>query len=132
MENGFMNKILDRINDISSFPVDDLCHLGAEDVVLCYGKSNFFLEKGSIIKKTDISFLSENEIQELLYSFPFLNEKVSMVWAYEKCGVRLPYEVFCDFFDRLWYPSSDDIWIFDSVYKHYLEISHEEIIILYH
>jgi hypothetical protein len=89
-------------------------------------KKDFEDNKIETIQEINISDLDQHEIQTFLQSLPFGSEKTFIIWVFESFGIQLPFKLFCEYFDELWFPSSDDIWICDTQYLYYLEISHEE------
>jgi hypothetical protein len=93
-------------------------------------KKDFKNNKIEIIQEIDISDLDQLEIQTFLRSLPFGNDKILVIWVFESFGIQLPFNLFCKYFDELWFPGSDDIWICDTQYLYCLEISHEEKITL--
>ena len=78
----------------------------------------------------------ENErsgkVRKILSQFPLLPEsQVKVYWDATRDGILITYKLFIKYYDDLWYPSSDDVWIFDDGLEWLLEISHEEEIAFY-
>jgi hypothetical protein len=129
--NNVMSIILNRIKEIDFFPISILSFISDEDVSLYCQKIEDRNEEFEFVHEIDISLFGKSEIQSFLQTLPFKNESIIALWFFESFGVQMPRDIFYKYFDELWYPSSDDIWVFDLQEEYYLEISHEEKIILY-
>lgn len=71
--------------------------------------------------------LSPQEIKSFLTSLLIEPEIVTtLIWPYDRCGIYLPFHLFIEYYDDLWYPASDDVWIMDPNISWLLEIDHEE------
>jgi hypothetical protein len=123
-----MNIILNRIANIHLFPTSLLSYISHEDISSCIEKIKKDFENNKIetIQEINISDLDQYEIQTFLQSLPLGSDEVFIIWVFESFGIQLPFNLFCKYFDELWFPSSDDIWICDTQCLYYLEISHEE------
>jgi hypothetical protein len=79
-----------------------------------------------------IQDVSDDETRNMLSKLPILlDAQVNLVWASQGAGIIIPYLTFIKYFDDLWYPGSDDIWIYEDGMEWILEISHEEKITFY-
>jgi hypothetical protein len=76
---------------------------------------------------------SNTEIDELVHYIKKLqfSQQIVLCWQPYKTALKMSYSLMCENFDMLWYPSSDDIWIVDSLKKFYLNITHEETLTLW-
>jgi hypothetical protein len=71
-----------------------------------------------------------DEIRELLREYRArLGERVCLIWRFDHGGVIVSYDDFCERYDDLWYPSSDDVYVISSVRRRFLIIDHEEIVL---
>jgi hypothetical protein len=127
-----MNVILNRIANIHLFPTSFLSYINHEELSSCIEKikKDFENNKVEIIQEINIADLDQLEIQTFLQTLPFGNERTLVIWVFESFGIQLPFNLFCKYFDELWFPSSDDIWICDTQHLYRVEISHEEKITL--
>ncbi|MBN2293716.1 MAG: hypothetical protein JXM70_14915 [Pirellulales bacterium] len=66
-----------------------------------------------------------DEIRAWLSSLPF-NGLVNVIWIGEGEGVVIDYDCFVKFYDDLWFPSSDEVWLSTLDMKLVLQIDHEE------
>jgi len=64
----------------------------------------------------------------LLLNFDTNNSEIYFFGLSYNVGLKFPYRVFCNYYDDLWYPSSDDVLVHDIKNTFCVEISHEEIV----
>lgn len=127
-----MNFLQYRLADIDSFPFFyESIALKSEDVKNIYDVVSHVQSTSSPINAVDISFMERDSIVFLLQSFDANNSDVYILWCSNNVGIKIPYHFFCKFYDDLWYPSSDDVWVYDTQNKFCLEISHEEIVMFW-
>jgi hypothetical protein len=77
---------------------------------------------------------SDNSLEEMAQwlSGLGLNEStVRVVWPQESAGLLMPYALFLECFDELWFPSADDVVVITEAGDRLLEISHEEVFQLF-
>lgn len=77
----------------------------------------------------DASDQVRGEVVRWLLSLPIdLSTAVNAIWPADALGVTLTYRDLAHHFDVLWYPSSDDVWVFEPRNDAWLlELNHEEI-----
>lgn len=82
------------------------------------------------VRKLDASDIEREQVIEWLHLLPVdPAATVIVIWPDRGYGVRLMYGDFADNFDILWYPSSDDVWVFDRLSDRWLlELDHEELL----
>jgi hypothetical protein len=78
---------------------------------------------------SNMAYENEDAVREWLRSLE-LNGEVSFIWIASREGIRIDYDLFVQYYDYLWYPSSDDVWITRNL-SWVLELDHEEIFSLY-
>lgn len=52
---------------------------------------------------------------------------VVVLWPALRSGISARFDEFVDAYDDLWFPSSDDVWVFPPSEDWLLELDHEEI-----
>jgi hypothetical protein len=110
--------------DVASFvPHDQLAdHLATARQAAVKGRS----EERKGTRSFDIADAEPEEVRRLLFSLPInTRSQVLVLWPSYHEGIRIPYGLFVDHYDDLWYPSSDDIWILHDA-DSMIDISHEE------
>ena len=71
--------------------------------------------------------LSPQEIRNFLGGLPIDQNLVAkLIWPSYQSGISLPFYLFVENYDELWYPASDDLWITDQNMNWVLEVDHEE------
>src|SRR3954470_3029322 len=65
---------------------------------------------------TSIADKAPDEIRALLREDRTrLGERVCLIWRFDPGGFIVSYDDFCDRYEDLWYPSSDDVYVISSV-----------------
>ena len=124
-----MNFFQSRITAIDSFPFSyESMEVEQEIVKSMLDEIDRILSINSPLKTANISLMDRNSIVELLLNFDSSNSEVYFFGLSYNIGLKLPYHVFCNYYDDLWYPSSDDVLIYDTNNAFCVEISHEEIV----
>lgn len=129
-----MNFIQTRLAEVDSFPFSyESIELSNEFVKNMLNVINGILSTSSPLNVVDISLMEEDSVVSLLLSFDTNNSEVYIFWPSDSntshnVGIKIPYHIFCKYYDDLWYPSSDDIWVYDTQNTFCIEISHEEIV----
>ena len=127
--NSIMQWLEDRLRGMS-FPYPHIEELWTEPDFARLAMNAFLKDTADGATFTsrvmDISQMEDAEIRLILREFFPVNEDVHVFWFGSEFGIRIPSDVFCDFYDDLWYPASDDVLIADIPNKRGLVISHEE------
>ncbi len=91
-------------------------------------KDDLYLAPRKALTKTiNGADLSPQEIRDFLGDLPIDPNLVTMlIWPSYQSGIFLPFHLFADNYDELWYPASDDVWITDQNMNWVLEVDHEE------
>ncbi len=100
------------------------------------GIRSHFLEKGNLKSslqsrstRLDICDAHPDEVRRILLSFGIpLDERVLVVWCSIETGISIVFREFVQYYDDLWYPSSDDVWVTQGSLPWLIEFHHEEII----
>jgi hypothetical protein len=83
---------------------------------------------GEPVKRLNIYERSPEEVRAFLASLPVREEWVQAVWPSENAGVRMRYVDFVRYYNSLWYPSRDDVWLTSEDRGWFIELDHEEIL----
>ena len=78
----------------------------------------------------DVSDKDPPQVKAWLMSLQIGHSSVDAYWIADGAGLHLPFPVFATYYDDLWYPAADDIWIVDDTCSWILELCHEEIFTL--
>lgn len=78
------------------------------------------------LKVVDISSMDTEVVKQMLLAINVPNSDVYVLWFGDNIGIKIPFHIFCNFYDDLWYPSSDDILVCDTKKIFIIEVSHEE------
>ena len=97
-------------------------------VALVTTKASALLRQGQPYISVDISDMEAEEVRTLLSSLQATDERVYVIWPPEQIGIILVYHHLIKYYDELWYPARDDLWVTDDGFNWLLEISHEEIL----
>jgi hypothetical protein len=86
------------------------------------------LEPGLIATRTlDASDKDRDVVIDWLKNLPVpLDERVLVLWPHYRAGIQVAYGVFSDYYDDLWFPSADDLWVVGSMRSWLLQLDHEE------
>lgn len=83
----------------------------------------------SSVHKKDISDETPAQVRQYLSGLGIAEwENVYLVWVANQIGVQMAFGDFVQYYDDIWYPSSDDIWISSENLSWFLNFDHEEII----
>ena len=129
-----MNFIQSRLSVIDSFPFSyESIELSDKFVKNMFDIIDDILSKNPPLNVIDISLLEKDSVTSLLLGFDTNNSEVYVFWtsdsnANHNVGIKIPYHIFCKYYDDLWYPCSDDVWVYDTQNTFCIEISHEEIV----
>lgn len=87
-----------------------------------------FLQDGSVPELvTELGELTPDQIRNVLAGVRATGpEPVTLLWPYDGYCVGMPYAAVVQFYDDLWNPSSDDLWVTDRLASWLLIIDHEE------
>ena len=96
----------------------------------------YFLEKGklksglqALSKKEDIYEADSNKVKQFLLSLNIPQDKiVRVIWCSTKTGISILFRDFVEYYDDIWYPSSDDVWVTEESLSWLLDFDHEEIV----
>lgn len=115
---------------------DDLFSFYFQAIVARYklqsSGQEFGFSQECMVQRHDISSLEQNDVQRLLFSLTSEAESIVVViWANDHTGSMMKYSCFAEYFDDLWYPSSDDVWVVDPAFLWLIEVDHEEILSCY-
>jgi hypothetical protein len=82
-----------------------------------------------LVQEFDAGEHVRGEVVRWLLSLPVdLSTTVTVIWPADAVGATLQYRDFAHHFDVLWYPSSDDVWVFAPQTDAWLlELNHEEV-----
>lgn len=95
-------------------------------------QTNFPRSTRRPVRTLDMSDLSKQDVidwlRELLVQG---DEQVIVIWPHYRAAVTLSSSDFLKYFDELWYPSADDVWVRDRSASWLLEIDHEENLLFF-
>lgn len=82
-----------------------------------------------LTQKKDISEVTSDEVKGYLMSLGIRDdEKIWLIWIPLRAGISILFRDFVEYYDDLWYPSSDDVWLTDTLMSWLIEFDHEEVI----
>lgn len=82
--------------------------------------------RDSDVVRGQIDQLSRNEVQTLLSRVGVQpQQRVHVVWAYSDFGITLPMRDVAGHIDEIWFPATDDVFVFDPTDTWCLELHHE-------
>src|SRR5258706_11424678 len=131
-----MSRIVQRLaEDIKDLAVEIL----ALDVAETRSVLNYSRGKLCVLAEPDpgralpggwvgISEMTGDQVRALLSDFPIEDEWVELVWPYENEGARMRYVDVVRYYDDLWFPSRDNLWITSERRTWLLAIDHEEAV----
>ncbi len=77
----------------------------------------------------NIEYAEPDEVKEFLFSLEVPNdEAVWLIWLVDGAGISILFRDVVQYYDDLWYPSSDDVWVVEESLSWLLEFDHEEFI----
>jgi hypothetical protein len=80
------------------------------------------------VERFDIYQMEPSAVRARLEGLPIEEDKVEVIWASDRAGVRLRYADFVHKYTELWRPSSDDVWVASARRTWLLEMDHEEVV----
>ena len=128
-----MGMIESRLNAVSHFPhgYKDIVFKPEDAFIRLEQLRDLRMSKQLYIVSTyDASNASPLEVREWLDGLR-ISGVVDITWIGINESIRLDFSVFATFYDDLWFPGSDDVWITSSSMNWLLEFSHEEVFSLY-
>ncbi len=83
----------------------------------------------ALSKQMNIVYAEPDEITEFLFALGIPpDEAVWLIWCWDREGISIKFRDFVQYYDELWYPSRDDVWMTDNIMSWLLHIDHEEFI----
>lgn len=77
----------------------------------------------------DIGPAEPDAVRESLRSLRIADEvMVTILWASTRHGAALTFGDFVSWYDDLWYPSADDVWVLVPEGSWLIELDHEEVL----
>jgi hypothetical protein len=122
-----------RIDGIDDFPRETVHFYSSEQARRCIHAIQERIKSRSVEKRAETSVAFDgrladpDEVRSWLNWLPIEGDVV-VTWPSNGEAMKVPYEIFVEFYDDLWYPSSDDVWITDEVLSFLLELDHEELL----
>jgi len=55
------------------------------------------------------------------------DDRSIIVWPADRAAIRVFFGDFVDYYDELWYPAADDVWVTNDERSWILELDHEEV-----
>jgi hypothetical protein len=93
------------------------------------GEGNLKPHLQALSKQMNIEYAEPDEVKEFLSSLEITNdEAVRLIWRADEAGISIIFRDFVQYYDDLWYPSSDDVWVVEESLSWLLEFDHEEFI----
>jgi hypothetical protein len=87
--------------------------------------------EGQLVAQLDATRLKDEEIRDWLKKLD-IQGLVTVIWLFEREGIEIDYAIFAQFYDDLWYPSGDDVWVISEDGSRVVQIDHEELFYFYH
>jgi hypothetical protein len=88
--------------------------------------------RGRVSQICDVADFDRQDVQQLLRGWGLQSaERCIALWPWDRAGLELPSETFVQYYDELWYPSRDDVWISDGESDTLIELNHEELVRLW-
>jgi hypothetical protein len=77
------------------------------------------------------SDLTNDQVRTLLRRFgDRLGERVLALWYWDVVAAFLNYRDFVEYFDDLWLPSAEDLWLVGGRERAFLTLNHEEYLVV--
>jgi hypothetical protein len=80
---------------------------------------------GQLNAQLNATRLLDEPVREWLRSLD-ISGRVTVIWLFEREGIDIDFADFSTFFDDLWHPGSDDVWVISEDGSRVLQIDHEE------
>ena len=85
-------------------------------------------DRGTLLGEADIENWEADRVRELLLDWGLREAgRCAVIWLAEVAGVELPGDLVARYYDDLWFPSSDDVWIRLGQSDIFIDLSHEEV-----
>jgi hypothetical protein len=79
--------------------------------------------------RVNIEEMDPSEVRQFLLSLKVAHDEIVwLIWCSDETGISITFRDFVQYYDDLWYPSSDDIWVTEKSLSWLLEFDHEEIV----
>jgi|SRR5689334_1969634 len=83
---------------------------------------------GAVSEMFDFAGLDPSELQARLRRWGLGAERTCFaVWPRDAAGCEVDSNLFIRFYDDLWYPASDDVWVAHNNSGWMIEVNHEEV-----
>src|SRR5262249_28890113 len=98
--------------------------------LLASGSLHISIREGRLCRE-NISDSSPEEVRNLLFSYRPDSIEVTLLWLSDRYGIVISFTDFVRYYDDLWFPSRDDLWITNESFDWLIELNHEETLTLF-